>query len=61
MYLVGLISFEPRLVNIFKEYTAYKLLFIESFLVYVETVVYNTIETYSIPQGLCMKQVTTLL
>lgn len=55
------IYFEPRLVNIFKDYTAYKLLFIEHLLVYIETVVSNTIEKYSVPQRLCVKQVTTLL
>lgn len=48
-------------MNIFKEYSAYELLFIECFLVYVEAVVSNTIEKYLIPQGLCVKQVTTLL
>lgn len=61
MYSVDLIYFETRLVHIFKGYSAYKLLFIERFLVYVETVVSDTIEKYSIPQGLCVKQVTTLL
>lgn len=61
MYFLDLISSETTLLNIIKAHGAYKLFFIEHFLIHVGTVVPNTIEKYLIPQGLCVKQVTILL
>lgn len=49
MYFLDLISSETTVVNIIKAYSAYKLLFIEHFLIHVGTVVSNTIEKYLIP------------